>query len=170
MLRRHEAFVHISPAMHLRGPEPLCETEPLAKPSTVLYRAAMGPAARHILAFFLTIGLIVGGLPLAHAMPSAVHTAPAAHDAGWHDASHAMHHQMQKEAAADTQRDDTAPGKTVNDLCKGLKCCSMCATAYIEPLLRQPGVDRLVFAVRYCSPVTLHPQAITFVDPGIPIA
>ncbi len=30
LLRRREAFVHISPAMHRRGAEPLCEIRLLA--------------------------------------------------------------------------------------------------------------------------------------------
>jgi hypothetical protein len=150
--------------------EPLCGTKPLAKPDTVLYRAVMGPGARHILAFFLTISLIVGGLPFAHAMPSTAPSVSAVGDAPRHDAGHTMHHQMQNQVNADTQRDDVVPGKTVNDFCKGLKCCSMCATAYIEPSLRQLDIDRLLFAVRYDLPVTVRPQAVTFVDPGIPIA
>lgn len=154
----------------------------LVKQDNVPYRAAMRPAIRYILAFFLTTALIVGGAPFAHAMP--VHTmpvhvlpahatppvAPAVQEAHRHDAGHAMHHWVQNEAAPDMQGDGTEPGRTVNDLCKGLKCCSMCATAYVEPSQRHLSVDRISLAVRYDMVVVAHPQAMTFVDPGIPIA
>lgn len=122
--------------------------------------------ARHILAFCLTVALIAGGVPFAHAMP--VLAAPVVQDTQMHrHAGHAMHHQVQHEAG-DSQR-DAAPGKTANDLCKGLKCCSMCATAYVAPSLRSMNVERVAFAVRYGATVIVQSQAMTFIDPGIPI-
>lgn len=128
----------------------------------------MRAMARYILAFCLTIALIVGGVPFAHAMP--VPAAPAVQDTHMHqhDAAHAMHHQMQHEVAGNSHS-NAVPGKTSNDLCKGLKCCSMCATAYVEPSLRAMNVERVSFAVRYGTPVIAQSQAMTFVDPGIPI-
>jgi len=83
-----------------------------------------------------------------------------------HD-GHAMHHQMQQQAS-DSQR-DAMPAKKAHDLCKGLKCCSMCATAYVEPSLRNLNIERVSFAVRYDGLVIAQSQAMTFVDPGIPI-
>jgi hypothetical protein len=126
----------------------------------------MRAMARHILAFCLTIALISGGMPFAHAMRG-----PAMLDAQthWHDAGHAMHHQVQHDVASDHQS-ETAPGKTARDLCKGLKCCSMCATAYVAPVFRDMTIERVAFTVRYGMPVIAWSQAMTFIDPGIPIA
>jgi len=123
----------------------------------------MRALARQVLAFCLTIALIAGGVPFAHAMP-----VPAAQDMQMHQHDgHAMHHHMQSEAG-DSQR-DAAPGKTTHDLCKGLKCCSMCATAYVAPSLRDVNVERVFFAVRYDARVIAPSEAMTCVDPGIPI-
>jgi hypothetical protein len=143
----------------------------LVKLDKVSYRAAMRLAIRHILAFFLTVALIVGGAPFAHAtpVPATPPVASVVQEAHRHDAGHAMHHWVQNEAATNMQGDGTDPVKTVNDLCKGLKCCSMCAIAYVEPSLRDLNVDRISLAVRYDTVVVAHPQAMTFVDPGIPI-
>lgn len=138
----------------------------------------MRSAARLFLAFFLTVALTFGGVPMAHAMPASVPVAlaahaPAAHEMHMHgtDAGNAMHHQMHNETAAAVQKGAVPdkPGKTVADLCKGFKCCSMCATAYVTPSLRNLSVDRVSFAVRYAMLVIAHSQTVTFIDPGIPI-
>jgi len=133
----------------------------------------MHKLARHILAACLTIALIVGGVPFAHAMPASSPAVAAVQEAGTHrlDAGHAMHHQMQHEASADNEGGvmPAAPGNS-GDLCKGLKCCSMCATAYVAPVLRGLNVERLSFAVRYETLTAIHREAVTFIDPGIPIA
>lgn len=133
----------------------------------------MHAMARHVLAFSLTLALIVGGVPFAHAMAHAMPDAAPATSAHRHDAAddgHAMHHGTQQQASADIQSDPgpSAPAKT-DDLCKGPKCCSMCATAYVTPLSRDLNADRAFFAVRYGMPVGARPQGMTFIDPGIPI-
>lgn len=129
----------------------------------------MSAVARSILAFCLTLALTVSGVPFAHAMPvqAAVHDAQAR----GHETGHAMHHQMQREASAD-HRNDVSPDAPVtrDDLCKDQKCCSMCATAYVAPVLRNLHVERLTFAVRYRALHAFRREAMTFIDPGIPIA
>lgn len=139
----------------------------------------MHAMVRHVLAFSLTLALIVGGVPfahsMAHAMPDAAPAVAAVQEtsAHRHDAAgdgHAMHHGTQQQASADMQSDPepSAPAKT-DDLCTGPKCCSMCATAYVTPLSRDLNADRAFFAVRYGVLVGAHPQGMTFIDPGIPI-
>lgn len=82
-----------------------------------------------------------------------------------------MHHQMQHEASTDSEGGvmPAAPGNS-SDLCKGLKCCSMCAAAYVAPMLRKLDVERLSFAVRYEALIAVCREAVSFIDPGIPIA
>ena len=123
----------------------------------------MRALARQFLAFCLTIALIAGGVPFAHAVPVAAGQDVQMHQ---HD-GHAMHHQMQSEAS-DSKR-DAVPNKTTHKLCKGVNCCSMCTTAYVEPSLRNMNVERVFFAVRYSTHVIAPSQAMTCVDPGIPI-
>lgn len=170
LLRRAEAFVHIGPAMHPRRPEPQCGTRRLVKAASVLYRAAMGPVGRHVLAFFLAIALIAGGVPVVHAMPSTVPVVAVVVDAHSHDAGYSTHHHIHTGAAAETQIDNVSSDKIASDLCKGLKCCSMCAASYVAPLSRNLSVDRIFFAIRYGVPVIAHLRDMTFIDPGIPIA
>lgn len=138
-----------------------------------MYRLFMHSAARLILAFLLTVALTFGGVPMAHALPASVPVPPAAHAIHTHgaDTGHAMHHQMQNETVATVQKGTVPdkPGNTVADLCKGLKCCSMCATAYVMPSLRNLNVDRVFLAVDYAMLVIAHTQTVTFIDPGIPI-
>lgn len=133
----------------------------------------MHKLARHILAACLTIALIVGGVPFAHAMPMASPVAASAQGTQLHghEAGHAMHHQMQHKLSAESEDGalPAAPGNS-DDLCKGLKCCNMCAAAYVAPMSRKLDVERLSFAVRYEPADVVRPQAVTFIDPGIPIA
>lgn len=60
-------------------------------------------------------------------------------------------------------------GKAALDICKCLNC-SMCATAYVAPPLRGTMPERSSLAVSYLPASNGLPAALTFVDPGIPIA
>jgi ferredoxin len=130
----------------------------------------MGKFARRSLVLILTVALIVGGLPLAHAMPcaSSAHPVEMAHE----------HDGMQMAVAGDLDdRLQASPqpsghdshGRVALDGCKCLNC-GMCATACVAPLLREAVPERRSLAVSYMSVSTALRTALTFVDPGIPIA
>jgi hypothetical protein len=133
----------------------------------------MGKLARRSLGLILTMALIVGGLPMAHAMPCASSTNPAemAHQ---HDgmqmamAGDHMHSHDGLQASPQRQPHD-GHGKVALDVCKCLNC-GMCATAYVAPLLRATAPERRSLAVSYMPASTGLPTTLTFVDPGIPIA
>lgn len=118
----------------------------------------MGRFARRSLVLILAMALIVGGLPLAHAMPCASFAHPVE-----------MAHQHDGSQASPEQHRHDGHGKTALGVCKCLNC-GMCATAYVAPLLREATPERREFAVRYVSASAQHPTTLTFVDPGIPIA
>jgi hypothetical protein len=131
----------------------------------------MGKLARRSLVFFLAMALIAGGLPLAHAMPCASSTQPAEmahqHD-GMQMAMVGDHIDDGSQASSQQHRHD-GHGDVALDVCKCLNC-GMCATAYVAPLLRGTAPERRSLAVNYLPALTGLPAALTFVDPGIPIA
>jgi hypothetical protein len=131
----------------------------------------MGKLARRGLVLILAMALIAGGLPLAHAMPCASSTHPA-------EMAH-QHDGMQMAMAGDHTHDGSqarpqpvrhdSHGSAALDVCKCLNC-GMCATAYVAPLLRGMMPERSALAVSYMPASNGLPAALTFVDPGIPIA
>jgi hypothetical protein len=131
----------------------------------------MGKLARRSLILILAIALIAGGLPLAHAMPCASST-QASEIAHQHDG-------MQMAMAGDHIHDGSlaspqphrhdSQGPAALDVCKCLNC-GMCATGYAAPLLGAITPERRAFAVSYLPASTGLAAALTFVDPGIPIA
>lgn len=129
----------------------------------------MGKLARRSLILILAMALILGGLPLAHAMPCASSTQPAemAHQ---HDgmAMAGDHIHDGSQASPRPHRHD-GQGPAALDVCKCLNC-GMCATGYAAPLLGAITPERRAFAVSYLPASTGLPAALTFVDPGIPIA
>jgi hypothetical protein len=133
----------------------------------------MGKLARRSLVFFLAMALIAGGLPLAHAMPCASSTNPAemAHQ---HDGMQTtmvgdhMHSHGGSQASPQPHRHDSR-GPMAFDVCKCLNC-GMCATGYAAPLSDAITPERRSLAVSYLPASTGLPAALTFVDPGIPIA
>jgi hypothetical protein len=132
----------------------------------------MGRGIQRGLVVFLTIALIVGGFPLAHAMPQA--SAPHMHhDAMQDDAVHhdmtspeAMHHHAMaaEQRAPQRDRDDHAAGDPCNCL-----DCNMCTTPGVMPMIRDLQVGRRILAVSYRSSLVTPRSAWIFVDPGIPI-
>ncbi|GAA3848439.1 hypothetical protein AFIC_000840 [[Pseudomonas] carboxydohydrogena] len=121
---------------------------------------------RYILAGCLVLALIASGVPhirVAAAAPvqQAVHMHADAHaSAAQHDAMPAMH--MHSESRA--------PAEKSADSCKDMKCCAMCATAYVEPVSRALTPARIALAVRYGERETRLADAAIFPDPRIPIA
>jgi hypothetical protein len=131
----------------------------------------MGSFARRGFVFMLAIALIAGGLPLAHAMPCASSTQPSEithqHD-GVQMAMAGDHIHDGSLASPQPHRHDNQ-GPAALDVCKCLNC-GMCATRYAAPLLGAISPERRAFAVSYLPASTGLPAALTFVDPGIPIA
>jgi hypothetical protein len=131
----------------------------------------MGKLARRSLIFFLAMALIASGLPLAHAMPCASSTHPAEiahqHD-GMQMAMVGDHIHDGSQASQRPHRPD-GHGDVALDVCKCLNC-GTCATGYAAPLLGAITPERRAFAVSYLPASTGLPAALTFVDPGIPIA
>jgi hypothetical protein len=133
----------------------------------------MGKLARRSLVFFLATALIAGGLPLAHATPCASSANPAemAHP---HDGMQMamegdhMHAHGGSQASPQPHRHD-GHGPMTLDVCKCLNC-GMCATGYAAPLLGAITPERRSLAESYLPASTGLPAALTFVDPGIPIA
>jgi hypothetical protein len=131
----------------------------------------MGWLARRGFVFMLAMALIAGGLPLAHAMPCASSTQPSeiAHQhVGMQMAMAGDHIHDGSQASSQPHRHD-GQGPVALDVCKCLNC-GMCATGYAAPLLGAITPERRAFAVSYLPASTGLPAALTFVDPGIPIA
>lgn len=130
----------------------------------------MRALGRHVLSFLLAIALIASGGPFAHALPSHAIDAVTTHEhiaeAGCDHMMHmAVHHEDVVAGQGYTYTSD--PGAT--DILKDPKCCSMCATAYVEPSLRDLHVALVSFAVRYDVRPSVRLSNLTFVDPEIPI-
>jgi hypothetical protein len=130
----------------------------------------MGTIARRSLGLILTVALIVGGLPLAHAMPcaSSAHPAEIAHQHDGMQIAMAADH-MHSHDASQMSPQPHRHGKVALDVCKCLNC-GMCATACVPPLPRGTTPERRYLAVSYLSALPGLPATLTFVDPGIPIA
>ena len=133
----------------------------------------MRKLARRSLILILAMALVAGGSPLAHAMPCASSTHPAemAHQRDGMQMARVgdhMHSHDGSQARPEPVRHDNH-GDAALDVCKCLNC-GMCATAYVAPLLRGMMPKRSSLAVNYRLASNGLPAALTFVDPGIPIA
>jgi hypothetical protein len=130
----------------------------------------MGKLARCGLVLILAMALIAGGLPPAHAMPCASSTHPAEmahpHD-GLQMADH-IHSDGASQASPQPHRHE-GHGNAALDVCKCLNC-GMCATGSVALLSGAITPERRSLAVSYMPTSTGLPAALTFVDPGIPIA
>jgi hypothetical protein len=133
----------------------------------------MGKLARRSLVFFLAMALIAGGLPPAHATPCASSTQPAEMARPHHGMQMAMEgghtHSHGGPQASPQPHHHDGHGPMALDVCKCLNC-DMCATGYAAPLLGAIAPERRSLAVSYLPASTGLPAALTFVDPGIPIA
>lgn len=65
--------------------------------------------------------------------------------------------------------DSQLPAEKSVDSCKDMKCCTMCAAAYVEPLSRSLMPVRVAFAVRYHVAAVSLAEAPVRLTLGIPI-
>lgn len=125
-------------------------------------------ALRYVLAGCLTLALIAGGVPSIRVAAAApvqqavhVHAHSDTHAAvSQHDAMPAMH--MHSESRIPAEKSAAS--------CKDMKCCTMCAVAYVVPVSRILTPVRMAFAVCYSDRQIWLADAAIFLDPRIPIA
>jgi len=126
---------------------------------------------RYVLAGCLTLALTAGGVPSVRAAVAGP-SQPSIH-AHADTAASMMHHEAtsdMKRTGMHARHGAQAPAEKSVDPCKDMKCCTMCATAYIEPLSRIAMPTRVALAVRYDLANVSLTEAPVLLDPGIPIA
>lgn len=125
----------------------------------------MNGIVRRGLICLLTIAMIVGGMPLAHAMPCAtIHQS----DVTSHQHQAAMHHQSSDAMLTDvgSSQHGQHRGKVAMDSCN-CGCATFCAADMLP--VRVLRIERRGIGVRY--PIVAQPvtDTVLLIDPGIPI-
>ena len=93
-----------------------------------------------------------------------------AHQHGGMPMAMADHHDHGESQTSPQPHRHNGQGNAALDVCKCLNC-GTCATAYVaSPLLRGMMPERSSLAVNYMPASNGLPAAMTFLDPGIPIA